>query len=602
MPTSSFYENNLTTVETVEITDVADEVLAAAANIEINSASAANSAAIATQAKLDAQTSAVNSAASAAAASATATNVNSIAVQAATSASSSAASATAAETSAANAATSASAAAGSVSAANTAKVNAETAAAVAQDWATKTNAEVIVGQGFGAKKYATDAATSATSASTSATTATTKAAEASTSATTATTQAGIATTKAAEASTSATNAAAYELSANNWATKTGSAVAGGEFSAKYHAQQAASSASSASSSASTASTARIAAEAARDQTLAAFDSFDDRYLGTKTSDPTLDNDGNALVAGSLYFNSAAGTMKVYTGSAWVAAYVSGTDFLPLAGGTLTGPLTLSGNASSNLHAVPKQQLDTGLAAKADSTHGHAISDVTGLQTALDGKQASGSYANATHTHAISDVTNLQTSLDAKAASTHAHAISDVTGLQTVLDGKQAAGSYAAATHSHAISDVTGLQTALDGKQAAGSYASATHSHAISDVTDLQTALDGKLATSGGTLTQVSQAIVAVAASAIDCSAGNYFTKTASGALTWTVTNVPSAKAYSFILELTNGGTGTQTWFSGVKWPAGTAPTLTASGVDVLGFITDDGGTTWRGVQLMKDSK
>lgn len=97
-------------------------------------------------------------------------------------------------------------------------------------------------------------------------------------------------------------------------------------------------------------------------------------------------------------------------------------------------------------------------------------------------------------------------------------------------------------------------------------------------------------------------IVVVAASQIDCNAGNYFTKTATGGLTWTVTNVPASRAYSFILELTNGGTGTQTWFSGIKWPGGTAPTLVASGVDVLGFITDDGGTTWRGVQLMKDSK
>lgn len=97
-------------------------------------------------------------------------------------------------------------------------------------------------------------------------------------------------------------------------------------------------------------------------------------------------------------------------------------------------------------------------------------------------------------------------------------------------------------------------------------------------------------------------ITAVAASAVDCASGNYFTKTASGALTWTVTNVPASRAFSFLLELTNGGTGAQTWFSGIKWPGGTAPTLTAAGVDLLGFITDDGGTTWRGVQLMKDSK
>jgi hypothetical protein len=58
----------------------------------------------------------------------------------------------------------------------------------------------------------------------------------------------------------------------------------------------------------------------------------------------------------------------------------------------------------------------------------------------------------------------QTALDGKAATSHTHAIADVTGLQTALDRKQAAGSYAAASHTHGISDVTGLQTALDTKQ------------------------------------------------------------------------------------------------------------------------------------------
>lgn len=69
--------------------------------------------------------------------------------------------------------------------------------------------------------------------------------------------------------------------------------------------------------------AQTAAESARDQVLAVYDSFDDRYLGAKTSDPTLDNDGNALVAGAIYFNSSSGVMRLYTGSAWVAAYVQG---------------------------------------------------------------------------------------------------------------------------------------------------------------------------------------------------------------------------------------------------------------------------------------
>jgi hypothetical protein len=98
-----------------------------------------------------------------------------------------------------------------------------------------------------------------------------------------------------------------------------------------------------------------------------------------------------------------------------------------------------------------------------------------------------------------------------------------------------------------------------------------------------------------------QNVTTVAASTINCTSGNYFTKTASGALTWAFSNVPSG-AFVAILELTNGGTGTQTWPASVKWPGGTAPTLTASGVDVLAFLTDDGGTTWRASQLMRDSK
>jgi hypothetical protein len=49
---------------------------------------------------------------------------------------------------------------------------------------------------------------------------------------------------------------------------------------------------------------------------ASYDSFDDRYLGAKSTAPTLDNDGNALVTGALYWNSVSATMFAWTGSAW----------------------------------------------------------------------------------------------------------------------------------------------------------------------------------------------------------------------------------------------------------------------------------------------
>jgi hypothetical protein len=73
-----------------------------------------------------------------------------------------------------------------------------------------------------------------------------------------------------------------------------------------------------------------AVESARDATLAALDSFDDRYLGPKAADPVVDNDGDPLVGGALYFNTVTGTMMLYTGTTWVAAYVSGGSFLAIA--------------------------------------------------------------------------------------------------------------------------------------------------------------------------------------------------------------------------------------------------------------------------------
>ena len=159
---------------------------------------------------------------------------------------------------------------------------------------------------------------------------------------------------AASAAASAAAAAASEAAAsasaalaNDWATKTSGPVAGGEYSAKYHATNAASSASTASTAATNASNAQTAAEAARDATLAAYDSFDDRYLGAKTSNPTLDNDGNALVAGALYFNTVVPEMRLYTGSAWVAAYVSGASYL-LTSNNLSELTATASTARTNL--------------------------------------------------------------------------------------------------------------------------------------------------------------------------------------------------------------------------------------------------------------
>lgn len=94
-----------------------------------------------------------------------------------------------------------------------------------------------------------------------------------------------------------------------------------------------------------------------------------------------------------------------------------------------------------------------------------------------------------------------------------------------------------------------------------------------------------------------QSVVTLAASNIDCSLGNYFVDTVNGNKTYTVSSVPTSRAYAFTLEVTHT-TGTITWFSGVEWPNATAPTLTTGKTHLFMFITDDGGTRWRGSSLI----
>ena len=91
---------------------------------------------------------------------------------------------------------------------------------------------------------------------------------------------------------------------------------------------------------------------------------------------------------------------------------------------------------------------------------------------------------------------------------------------------------------------------------------------------------------------------------IDISAGNSVSATVSSStVTWTFSNpTASDELCGFTLVLTNGGSQTVNWPASVDWAGGTAPTLTASGVDILVFITQDGGTNFHGFAASLDSK
>jgi len=94
-----------------------------------------------------------------------------------------------------------------------------------------------------------------------------------------------------------------------------------------------------------------------------------------------------------------------------------------------------------------------------------------------------------------------------------------------------------------------------------------------------------------------QTSIAVAALDIDCSLGNYFTKTLNESVAFTVSNVPSSRTYSFAIHILHNS-GSITWFSGVRWPKNTAPTLTTSRQHTFIFTTHDNGANWFGAALV----
>lgn len=209
------------------------------------------------------------------------------------------------------------------------------ASAAASATAAATSATSAAASALASATSATASASSATAAATSATSAAASATAAATSATSAAASATAAATSATSAAASATTAA------NSVAT-----IAGYATSAANSATAAATSATSAAASATAASTSAASAATSATSAAASYDAFDDRYLGSKTSDPTLDNDGNALITGALYFNSVLNAMKVYNGSSWDLVAPDTSNFIQKTVLTAKGSLIAASGAST----------------------------------------------------------------------------------------------------------------------------------------------------------------------------------------------------------------------------------------------------------------
>jgi hypothetical protein len=219
----------------------------------------------------------------------------------------------------------------------------------------------------------------------------------------------------------------------------------------------------------------------------------------------------------------------------------------------------------------------------DGTTGKLIKDGGVLGTAAF--TASGDYATAAQ-GALADSATQPGDL-ATVATTGAY--SDLSGLPTLGTAAATAETDYATAAQGALAG-TALQPAAIGVTVQAYDAATAKLDAVQTWTQAQrfsTGTSAKMVAMGG-------------GSAIDLALGNGFTKTISGDTTLSLSSVPTTGLLTiWLLELTNGGSAAVTWWGGIAWAEGSPPALTASGRDVLGFYTADGGTTTVGFVVGK---
>jgi len=394
------------------------------------------------------------------------------------------------------------------------------------------------------------------------------------------------------AETAETNAATSETNAS--ASETAAATS---------ETNAATSETNASASETAAQVAQVAAELA-------LDNFDDVYLGAKSSDPTVDNDGDALTTGDLYFDTSTNDLKVYSGSSWLAIsnYThptgDGNLHVPATSTTNNGKVLTAGSTAGSLSwgslfvaditditssAAELNLLDGVTATTAELNYSDGVTSA--IQTQLDAKVDDSQVLTNVPSGALFTDTNTDTKWDGGA-----------TGL-TAATGRTSLGLGTAAT-SAATAFETADATILKDADIGSTVQAYDVDTSKLDVAETRTAsinmADNVL--QRPELKDYAETVNAIGsvgggAQDIDLALGNVVTATVdTSTTTFSFVNMPATgKGGAFTLILTDGGSQNVNWPTSVDWAEATQPTLTTAGIDVLTFTTVDGGTIWYGV-------
>ena len=311
-----------------------------------------------------------------------------------------------------------------------------------------------------------------------------------------------------------------------------------------------------------------------------YDTFDDRYLGTKATDPTVDNDSNALIIGAIYFNSTVNNTRFYNGSAWEDPEASTTANAATA---TTKASEAAASAAAALVSKNATNADVVLT-NADVVLTHAdvvLAEADKVQTGLDRVATA---ADVVSTHADVVLTN------ADVASTVTNVATTVTNKNlTNADKTASAASATAAANSETNAAASATQAA---NSAAGNWASTLANGNSTSGNDVLLTTDDKVnfrdaaiylnSSTDGQLDIVADAEVQIAATTIDLNGAVQFTSI-SGTGATAVTDIDNGTlATGSATKLATQGA-IKTY---VDSQVGSADTLS----EVLGLGNSSGGT------------
>ena len=258
-----------------------------------------------------------------------------------------------------------------------------------------------------------------------------------------------------------------------------------------------------------AETSKIAAEAAKVAAELAYDNFDDRYLGVKTSDPSTDNDGNALLDGALFFDTTLNVLKVYdqgntvwkrttpttaeqanidtvTGISSDVTAVSGisTNVTTVAD-NITDVNSVATNMAEVLTADTNAATATTKAAEASASATAAANSATSASTSATTASNQATAAATSASNAATSESNASTSAS-NAASSATSASGSATTATTQASNAASSASAASTSETNAANSATASATSASNSATSESNAATSASNASTSASDAAT--------------------------------------------------------------------------------------------------------------------